>query len=184
MLAFPLGKLNKSDVRQIALNNNLKVDISKESQDFYAGNYSELLKFDERIGEILHENGTKMGIHKGIWNFTIGQRKGIGISHPTPLYVTRLDAVKNIIYVGEKEYLNTHSFKLKDIHYMHSYKLSINDEFTVKTRSSGIEVSCTISGINMNEIEVELHASPGAIAPGQSAVFYSKEIVEFGGVIY
>ena len=86
-IILPLGEYTKDKIREIARENHLEAADKPDSQDFYGGDYNELLGVKEKVGNIVDTNGKVLGQHKGIWNYTIGQRKGIGISAPEPLYV-------------------------------------------------------------------------------------------------
>ena len=103
-ILFPLGGLEKEEVRAFAKENGLIVHDKTDSQDFFKGDYAEIIEAEENPGKIIHINGKILGEHKGIFNYTIGQRKGLKIAHPSPLYVTALDAGKNTVTVAEKEY--------------------------------------------------------------------------------
>ena len=92
-ILLPLGEYTKSEVRQMAKDFGLEVADKPDSQDFYNGDYNELLGVSEKLGNIVDVNGKILGTHKGIWNYTIGQRKGIGISSNEPLYVDRKSVV-------------------------------------------------------------------------------------------
>ena len=99
-IVFPLGIYKKEDVKEISKKFNLKLHEKKESQDFYSGDYEELLDNIPNKGDIVDEYGRILGKHKGICFYTIGQRRGIGISHHEPLYVIEIDKKKNQIVVG------------------------------------------------------------------------------------
>ena len=88
-----------------ALENNIPVANKRDSQDFYDGSYSDLLNVDAKCGDIVDKFGNVLGRHKGLHNYTIGQRKGVGIAYSEPLYVTEIDAKNNIVYLGTKDEL-------------------------------------------------------------------------------
>ena len=98
---FPLGEMTKEEVRSIAEKAGLPVKYKAESQDFYSGEYGDLISADDAPGSIVDVDGKVLGRHKGIWNHTIGQRKGLGIAHTHPLYVIKIDSEKNEIVLGE-----------------------------------------------------------------------------------
>ena len=101
-ILFPLASFTKKEVRTIDVNMGFHSANQEESMDFYSGDYNELLKAGERAGNIVDTNGRVLGEHKGFWNYTIGQRKGLGIGYKEPLYVIALDSVKNEVVVGTK----------------------------------------------------------------------------------
>lgn len=99
---FPLGAFTKTKVRELARAKGLPVALSEkpDSQDFYAGDYADLLNLSPRVGTIMTREGRPLGQHHGYWHYTVGQRKGLGIAYPEPLFVVDIDADKNIVYVG------------------------------------------------------------------------------------
>ena len=106
---MPLGEYEKTEVRNFARDFGLTVSEKPDSQDFYEGDYNELLEVKEKEGDIIDTEGNVLGKHKGIWNYTIGQRKGMGISSNSPLYVVRLIKETNTVVVGtlDKTFKNT-----------------------------------------------------------------------------
>ena len=99
---FPLGGLLKTEVRKIDVSLGFHAPDQSESQDFYSGSYSDLLGVSPESGEITDSSGKVLGRHDGFWNFTVGQRKGIGIAAPEPLYVISIDPDRNRVVVGPK----------------------------------------------------------------------------------
>ena len=100
---FPLGGMTKADVRAIDVELGFHPEGQSESQDFYSGSYADLLDVEPTPGDIVDTEGRVLGRHNGIWNYTIGQRKGLGVSAPKPLYVISLDVAKNRVVVGYEE---------------------------------------------------------------------------------
>ncbi len=100
---FPLGQFTKYEVRQMAKERGLIQAEKADSQDFYSGDYTDLLQVSPKPGNIVLRNGKILGKHQGFWNYTIGQRKGLGIAYPEPLYVLDLNAEKNQVIVGVKD---------------------------------------------------------------------------------
>jgi tRNA-specific 2-thiouridylase len=176
---FPLGEYHKPDVRKIASDAGLPVHDKKESQDFYSGDYAELLTVKNTEGFIVDGAQKILGKHNGTWNFTIGQRKGLGICSDRPLYVVALDAQKNQVIVGEKTDLTSIGLRASNI-------CMIAEEFPktafAKTRSTSHEVACDIS-LNDNELTIMFNEPQEAITPGQSIVFYDGDIVLGGATI-
>ena len=120
--------------------------------------------------------GNILGQHDGIINFTIGQRKGIKISHSEPLYVVSINAKENKIIVGKKDSLLIKKIYLKDINFLGNIK-DYNDNLFIKVRSTGRLIKAKVN-INQNNAEVNLMEEEMGISPGQACVFYSTN--EFG----
>ena len=176
-LRFPLGKLKKKETRKIASEFNLNVADKPDSQDICFvpnGNYASVIKdykpksFKE--GDILDTKGKVIGKHNGIINFTIGQRKGIGIAHKEPLYVVEIKAKENKIVVGNKSALSIKKIYLKNINLLSKKN---NNNFFVKVRSTGRLIKAKAI-FNKSECEVNLEENEMGISPGQACVFYSK----------
>lgn len=188
-ILFPLASFNsKEEIREIAKENNLSVASKPDSQDICFipdGNYKNFLEknsdLKESIGDIVF-NGKVIGKHTGLYKYTIGQRKGLGIAHNTPLYVIGFNKDKNELIVGEESDLYIKSFKVKN------YNLLLVDEIkepikvNVKTRYKSKEYPAVIS-MDKNLINVEFDEKQKGITPGQSAVFYIDDIVLGGGII-
>ncbi|MDP4281450.1 MAG: tRNA 2-thiouridine(34) synthase MnmA [Bacteroidota bacterium] len=180
---FPLGTLTKKEVREIAAQIQLKLSEKDESQDFYSGDYKELLNIDEMPGDIVDRSGKVMGHHKGIWNYTIGQRKGLGIAYSEPLYVIALDKKKNQVIVGTKDEVMGSVFVVEGLNWISISSLNGSLHVSAKIRSASRESEAMIEPLDKDTIKVEfLHPNDG-ITPGQSAVFYDGDIVVGGGTI-
>ena len=182
-LRFPLGVLNKEETRKIASELNLNVADKPDSQDICFvpnGNYASVINkykpesFKE--GDILDTKGKVIGKHEGIINFTIGQRKGIGISHKEPLYVVNIIAKENKVIVGNREALSIKKIYLKDINFLSDIE-NHSDGLFIKVRSTGKLIKAKIT-LNKTEAEVNLDEDEIGISPGQACVFYS--INKFG----
>ena len=178
-LRFPLGTLNKKETRKIASKLNLNVADKPDSQDICFvpnGNYVSVIEkyrsesFKE--GEIFDTKGNLVGKHKGIINFTIGQRKGIGISYKEPLYVVNIIAKENKIIVGNRDDLIIKKIYLRDINILGNIDSNKNDLF-IKVRSTGRLIKAKVI-LNKNKAEVNLEENETGISPGQACVFYSK----------
>jgi len=182
-LRFPLGQMQKKETRKIALNLKLNVADKPDSQDICFvpnGDYASVIKKYRpesfHKGKILDVEGNIIGEHEGIINFTIGQRKGIGIAYKEPLYVVNIDAKKNQIVVGTKEFLVIKKIFIKDLNLLSNIESCVNDVF-VKVRSTGRLIKAKIKLKNKNA-EVNLIEEEAGISPGQACVFYFKN--EFG----
>jgi len=180
---FPLGNFKKDEVRKIALSNGLPFNDKKESQDFYCGDYKELLNCREKEGPIIDSEGKILGQHKGIWNYTIGQRKGLKISDTRPLYVINLREEDNAVIVGYKEELLRKTFQVTDINWVSVNKLEKAEKLTVKIRSTHTGTLADVEPISDTSVTVNLDNADDAVTPGQSAVFHSGNIVIGGGII-
>ena len=182
-LLFPIGKFNKTEIKKIAKEINLSVHDKEESQDFYCGDYKDLLDVTDNIGDIITIEGQVLGQHKGIWNYTLGQRKGLGIAYKEPLYVINIDKDKNTVIVGTKIHLQNHSFIVEDLNWIALENLSEKMNVSVKIRSAHHAVEATIEPCDNNEVKVNFILPQEAITPGQSAVFYLEDLVLGGGTI-
>ena len=180
-LRFPLGNLLKNETREIARKLDLNVADKPDSQDICFvpnGDYASVIeKFRPNSfikGNIKDINGEVIGVHDGIINYTIGQRKGIGISDKKPLYVIKIIANKNEIIVGAKEHLVKTQINLKDLNIITNDKNDFKKELFVKVRSTGKLIKAKID-INKTSANVNLQEEEYGIAPGQACVFYSKD---------
>jgi len=178
-LRFPLGVLHKEETRKIASELNLNVADKPDSQDICFvpnGNYASVINkykpesFKE--GDILDTKGKVIGKHEGIINFTIGQRKGIGISHKEPLYVVNIIAKENKVIVGNREALSIKKIYLKDINFLSDIE-SHSDGLFIKVRSTGKLIKAKVN-LDKTKTEVNLEENEIGISPGQACVFYSK----------
>lgn len=187
---FPLADFEtKEEIRQIARDNNLKVANKPDSEDICFvpdGNYKKFLENNSSIkpkqGNIVNTKGEVLGKHTGLYNYTIGQRKGLGISYKEPLFVLGFNKQKNEVIVGEEDKLYKKEILVKDINLLLVDEIQDWEEVTVKTRYSSKEASAKIKQ-EENNIRVIFDEPQRAITPGQSAVFYVGDIVLGGGKI-
>ncbi|MBN1199486.1 MAG: tRNA 2-thiouridine(34) synthase MnmA [Bacteroidales bacterium] len=182
-IVFPLGGFTKAEVREIARQAGIQAVEKAESQDFYGGDYKELLEMPATPGEIVLTDGTLLGSHNGFWNYTIGQRKGLGIAYSEPLYVVRIDPEGNRVVVGTKEETYETTFFVKDINWISVEKLTVSMEVTCKIRSAQREREAKIEPENNGIVKGTFFHPNDAITPGQSAVFYQGDVVVGGGTI-
>ena len=188
---FPLGQLTKKDVRKIANDNKLQNANEPESMEicFVAdNNYKRFLKdySPDKIkkignGTIIDENDNTIGKHKGYINYTIGQRKGIGLTSPEPLYVKNIDSKKNQITVSKKQSLFKTKCKATNINLLVDQADFPND-VSVQIRYNSIPAQAKIQ-FKEDAIEVNFSEPQLAITPGQSIVFYNDNILLGGGII-
>ena len=187
---FPLADFtDKEQIREIARENNLKVANKPDSEDICFvpdGNYKKFLENNSDIrpkkGNIVNLKGEILGKHTGLYNYTIGQRKGLGISYKVPLFVLGFNKAKNEVIVGEEKELYQKEITVTDINLLLVNKIEKPMEVDVKTRYSSKVAKAKIEqdGENIKVIFDELQK---AITPGQSAVFYVGDIVLGGGKI-
>lgn len=181
---FPAGEYSKEKLKDMVSHLGLGVESRRESQDFISGaSYSVLFKEDEiKEGPIVDKNGKILGIHKGIIYYTVGQRKGIGISSSRPFYVIGIDANENKIIVGHKEDLFSKGLIVRDVNLIAMEKIDTPIRAKVKIRQQHKESDATLYPIQ-DKVKVIFDKPQMAITPGQSAVFYSGDIVLGGGII-
>ncbi len=182
-LMFPLGTYTKAEVKKIAKEINLSVHDKEESQDFYGGNYKDLLEVADTIGDIVNTEGIVLGKHNGIWNYTLGQRKGLGIAYTEPLFVIDLNKEKNLVVVGTREHLKNHTFIVEELNWIAIDLLKEKMDVKVKIRSAHREIEAEIEPYDTTDVKVNFLIPQEAITPGQSAVFYLNDLVLGGGVI-
>ena len=180
-LRFPLGGMLKDETRSIAKKLNLNVADKPDSQDICFvpnGDYASIIqKFRPeslKKGNIKNLEGKVIGVHDGIINFTIGQRKGIKVSDKDALYVIKIDAEKNEIIVGPKEKLGKKNIKLDDINLLVNKDEFKNDIF-VKVRSTGKLLKGKVNFKEDSTALVNLEEFEDGISPGQACVFYNKD---------
>ena len=178
-LRFPLGKMKKEETRKVALELKLNVADKPDSQDICFvpnGDYASVIKKYKpesfQKGNILNTSGKVIGKHDGIINFTLGQRKGIGIAHTEPLYVVNLDSRNNEVVVGEKKDLEIKSIYLKNLNLLNGSEL-IKDSLYIKVRSTGRLIKSKIK-FNKHGAQINLQEIETGISPGQACVFYSQ----------
>ena len=181
-LRFPLGQIEKSETRLMAEKLKLNVAAKPDSQDICFvpnGDYASVIKKFRpesfKPGKILNIKGNEIGVHEGIINYTIGQRKGIKIAGNEALYVVNIDADKNSIIVGSKDFLEVKNIKLRDLNILGS-KEEFNNIINIKVRSTGRLLKAKIN-IAENFANVEILDRETGISPGQACVFYSRDEV-------
>lgn len=190
---MPLGPLLKTEVREIARKHNLRTAEKKESREIcfvVDDDYRRFLtdyeakqnrKYEE--GEIVHENGKVLGTHKGTPFYTIGQRKGMGIAYPTPLYVQKIDTENNRIIVGDNDALLKDELVAEDVNWVAMEPNGESFEAVVKIRylhkASQAEVTCLAD----DKVKIKFKEKQRAITAGQSVAFYNGDVLLGGGLI-
>lgn len=179
-LRFPLGEIEKSETRSIASKLKLNVAEKPDSQDICFvpnGNYTSVIeKFRPesfKKGDILNLDGKKLGHHEGIINYTIGQRKGIKVAYPEPLYVIKINAKNNSIIVGPKKSLIIKKMQLRGLNLLSSEN-EFNSNIYIKVRSTGKLLKAKVI-LKNKEASVEILDEETGVSPGQACVFYSKD---------
>lgn len=187
---FPLSDFeNKEQIREIAKKNSLKVANKPDSEDICFvpdGNYKRFLEENSNLspkqGNIVNTEGKILGKHTGLYNYTIGQRKGLGISNEVPLFVLGFNKEKNEVIVGEEKELYKKEILVTDINLILVNNIENEIDVEVKTRYSAKSAKAKIKQQGQN-IKVTFEEPQRAITPGQSAVFYKEDIVLGGGKI-
>jgi len=189
-ILFPVGEYNKKDVRALAKKFSLPVAAKHDSQDlcFVAdGNHQAFLQRQRmngfQPGPILDQNGQELGHHAGLPLYTIGQRKGLGISADQPLFVLQKDNTKNAIIVGPREALEQFEFYIQDINWISGVAIPAGELVDIKIRYKATAVPGYVSKSINNEALIKLTAPVRGVTPGQGAVFYHGDVCLGGGII-
>jgi tRNA-specific 2-thiouridylase len=189
-ILFPLGEKTKSDTREVARHCNLKTAEKEESMEIcfvpdkdYGKFLQEANLAQKHRGEIVDLHGHVLGHHDGIEFYTIGQRKGLGITTPKPVYVIELDVENNRVVVGDDAALDRDEFIADRCNWHPFEHLTAPIEVTAKIRYNHPGASATVTPLEGNRVKVKLHLPARAITPGQAAVFYQDDLVVGGGWI-
>jgi tRNA-specific 2-thiouridylase len=187
---FPLGEKTKSDAREVARHCNLKTADKEESMEIcfvpdnnYGGFLQQANLVQKHRGEIVDLHGQVLGHHDGIEFYTIGQRKGLGLSTPQPLYVIELDAENNRVVVGDDTALDRDEFTVDRCNWIPFDAPPEQMEVTAKIRYNHPGTPATVTPLGQGRAKVKLHTPQRAITPGQAAVFYQDDLVVGGGWI-
>lgn len=185
---FPVGSMNKDDIRKIAYEAGLRIHSKNDSQDICfipGGDYVGFLEnagISKASGSFVDIYGNVLGAHKGIWHYTIGQRKGLGISLGRTMYVSGIDSAnQNVILSEDEAPIFKDSLCAGNISWVEDVTLPINAK--VKIRYAHKEQPALITGIDENTVRVKFDDAQRAITRGQSVVFYDGDFVLGGGVI-
>ena len=187
---MPLGDYTKEQIREIARENGFITANKKDSQEIcfvedndYAGFIERKYDYKPIKGEFIDTSANKYGLHKGIIHYTVGQRRGLGLSLKTPLYVKKLDAKTNQVILCPKEQLVSDYLICNNINLITMDKLDKPISATVKIRYSAPKVKATLIPLENDIIKVVFDEPQRAVTPGQAVVFYDKDIVIGGGTI-
>jgi tRNA-specific 2-thiouridylase len=189
-LLFPLGRYTKPQIREMATQMGLVNANRPDSQDICfisQKSYRDLV--ETRVGtatipdgDICHMDGRVLGRHSGIHQFTIGQRKGLSISAPTPLYVHRIDTETNTVFVGEKDAFRHHELGVHTFSTV-SGDLLNTESVTIKLRYAMAPIQATVHHHQPDHATIQLRMPQAFIAPGQSCVVYKNDRILGGGII-
>lgn len=182
---FPIGAHRKARVREIARSLGLETADRPESQDFVAGGeYTALFHQSEvKDGDIVDADGHKLGRHRGIIHYTLGQRRGLGIASPRPLYVVKIDAENNRVTVGGREDIFSDGLIAKDFNPIAVKTLDRPCKVVAKIRLQHKAVDATVYPLGEKMAKICFEEPQMSVTPGQSVVLYSDETVFGGGVI-
>src|SRR6202166_3466911 len=192
---FPLGELTKEEVRAAARRTNLPVADKPESMELCfvpSGNYVQFIEaysrergapLSNRGGEIVDEEGTVIGRHQGVHQFTIGQRKGLGFAAGKPLYVLSIDRENNRVVVGDDESLRTATCEVENVNWIAHEATNEPVRAAVKIRHKHVPADATITPLDATTLRITFDAPQRAITSGQGAVFYDGDRVLGGGWI-
>jgi len=192
---FPLGELTKDEVRALAREVNLPVAEKPESMELCFvpnGNYVQFIHayssevgkpISDAKGDIVAEDGTVLGRHTGVHNYTIGQRKGLGFATGKPVYVLAIDPEKNRIIVGEDDSLHTTSFEIENVNWISIAEPAAPMRAEAKIRHKHNPAPATVEALPGNSARITFDSPQRAITPGQAAAIYSGGVVLAGGWI-
>lgn len=188
-ILFPLGVYTKDETRRMAEKYNLPVAHKRDSQeicfipdDNYARFIEEYGDFKSVVGDFIDSQGNFLGKHKGYIHYTVGQRKGLGVSFGKPMYVNSIDAKNNKIILGEEGSQYSRGLIASDINLLSVDEISDGMHFNAKIRYSHREVPCTVS-LENDKLKVVFEEPQRAVTPGQAVVLYDGDIVAGGAII-
>ncbi len=186
---FPVGDMDKEQIRRKAADSGLANAQKPESQDICFipdGDYAKFItdkKGEQPHGLIRFTDGTVLGEHKGLINYTVGQRRGIGVSYSQPLFVVQKNVQNNELILGTADMLYRRSITACDVNLIMTDRLEQPVRCTAQTRYHQKDMPCTVYPLENNRVRVEFEQPHKAVAPGQAVVFYCGERVFGGGRI-
>jgi tRNA-uridine 2-sulfurtransferase len=187
---FPLGGMEKTAVREIARRHGLRVAEKPDSQEIcfvpnndYAAVVEARAPEAPKPGRIVDTTGREVGRHAGIHHFTVGQRRGLGIAAPAPLYVVSLDAATRTVVVGARRDIERRAFDVSRVNWIAGAAPSVPVTASVQIRYRHPAAAARVEPIDADRARVTFDAAQPAITPGQAAVFYDGEEVLGGGWI-
>jgi len=189
-IVFPLGTYTKDQVREIAKKNNLDNASRHDSQEIcfiedndYAKFIEEKYDYKSESGDFVDTKGNVLGKHKGIIHYTVGQRRGLGLSLKKPMYVFKIDKEKNQVVLGLEDEIKSNSLICTNVNFMPFEKLEGEMKVTAKIRYLAPKEKATIYSLENGYVKVVFGIPQKAITPGQAVVFYNSDIVLGGGTI-
>jgi tRNA-specific 2-thiouridylase len=192
---FPLGRLTKPEVREVARQHGLALAEKPDSQEICfipGGDYKRFLtayleeqgeRVPETAGELVTASGEVLGRHEGISNFTVGQRKGLGVASASPLYVLQIDPASHRVTVGADAELATHTLRARRLNWISVAALSGPMRVKIKIRHRHEPAWALLEPAGADEVVATFDEAQRAVTPGQSAVFYDGDEVVGGGWI-
>lgn len=186
---FPVGKMHKNEIRAIAEENKLVNADKPDSQDICFipdGDYAKFItdrEGEQQPGDIVLKDGTRLGIHKGLIHYTIGQRRGVGVSYSEPLFVAEKDLGNNRLVMGTKDDIFCGSLIADNVNFIPFDKLTEPIKCTAQTRYHQQDVPCEVSPLEDGKVLVKFASPQKAVCKGQAVVFYDGEYVVGGGTI-
>ena len=182
-ILLPLGDKTKTGIRALAKLAGLEVSDKPDSQDFYSGDFNKLLGINDVEGNIVDVEGNILGRHKGIWNYTIGQRKGIKVSAKEALYVIELRKETNEVVVGFRDSAEKNFLFADNLNWIKFEKPKKEFKAKAKIRSAQNLKDAFVEVINDDKIKVNFDENQSSIAKGQSVVLYDENDYVIGGGI-
>ena len=186
---FPVGEMSKEHIREIAQDNQLVNSHKPDSQDICFipdGNYADFIisrAGQQPEGDIILTDNTFLGRHKGLIHYTIGQRRGVGVSYSEPLFVAKKDLASNTLIMGTADQIRTKSLMAEKLNYIAFDPPQKPFRCTARTRYHQRSAPCTVTPLDGARAIVEFHQPHSAVSPGQSVVFYDGDYVLGGGKI-
>jgi tRNA-specific 2-thiouridylase len=187
---FPLGELNKTQVREIALEHGFVNAEKRDSQDIcfvQSGSYADFIRqytgMETPKGRFVDTNGSDLGEHKGIIHYTVGQRRGLGLSAAAPLYVCAVHPEDNNVVVGTADSLYAKTLIARDINLIPVERLDTAMKVSARIRYNQLEQPATVWQLDSDTLRIEFDSPQKAITSGQAAVLYDGETVIGGGTI-
>jgi tRNA-specific 2-thiouridylase len=187
---FPIGDYPKTEIRAVAEQYGLPTATRKDSQDlcFLAGeDYRNFLQRNAaemlQPGAILTRDGHSVGVHNGLANYTIGQRKGLGLASPVPLYVLGKNSITNSLIVGTQEQLGSRELTARDVNWLSGETPKEPFRAEVKIRYTAKEAEALVTSMGENQAQVQFDAPQRDITAGQAAVFFRGDLLIGGGII-
>ena len=162
---------DKEEIREIARKNGFEVADKPDSQDFYSGDINDIIQTAPKQGNFVDKNGKVLGIHQGIWNFTIGQRRGLGVSADKPLYVIGLNKEKNEVVLGYIDESFKKGLKAVDVVWSAAQPFEGKRKVFAKVRSSQTPTEAW-ANLSDGGVQIEFTEPQKALAKGQSVVMY------------